>query len=212
MKSKIKTVIFDLDGTLSDSAILTMNSFKKIAPEFGLPVPTEEAIRRATGYAIPEFYYILFPGFNEELVYKAGLLIEQEELRILPEHSGELLFSGIRELLENLKKKEVRLCVASTGEKNHVLAVLNETGVIDLFNSLSYGRPDKKEMLREIIAGESKDECIMVGDMKKDYEAARANGILSAGALYGYCIRELADFDYYIETPLDLLNILKLGE
>ena len=50
----------------------------------------------------------------------------------------------------------------------------------------------------------------MVGDMKKDYDAARANGIISIGACYGYCIKELSEFDFYIHTPLDLLDIIKI--
>ena len=63
-------------------------------------------------------------------------------------------------------------------------------------------------MLREILKGTS--GFIMVGDMKKDYEAARANGILSVGACYGYCVRAISDFDYYIDSPLDLLRILEM--
>jgi phosphoglycolate phosphatase-like HAD superfamily hydrolase len=64
-------------------------------------------------------------------------------------------------------------------------------------------------MLRKMING-GKNGYIMVGDMKKDYEAARINGIISVGACYGYCEREISEFDLYIETPLDLLQILKI--
>jgi len=45
--------------------------------------------------------------------------------------------------------------------------------------------------------------------MKKDTDGARANGIKSVGACYGYCLRELADFDYYIDEPLQLLELLR---
>ena len=48
MNDKIHTVIFDLDGTLSDSAILTVEALKRVAPNFGLPVPPVSDIRRAT--------------------------------------------------------------------------------------------------------------------------------------------------------------------
>ena len=50
----------------------------------------------------------------------------------------------------------------------------------------------------------------MVGDMKKDCEGAAANGILSVGACFGYCIRELAEFDLYIDSPMDLLGIMRI--
>ena len=210
MENKIHTIIFDLDGTLSDSAVLTVEAFNRIAPGHGLPVPSIDAVRRATGNATPEFFYILLPNHDRETVYKFGLLIEDEELQLLPSLRSKLLFEGCRELLERLKEKGIRLCIASTGQKEHVFSILNETGIIDLFDTVLCGRPDKTEMLGEIIGDSDKNGCIMVGDMKKDYDAARANGIVSIGACYGYCIKELSDFDLYIHTPMDLCSVLKI--
>ena len=208
MAKKIHTVIFDLDGTLSNSALLTIHAFKNIAPIFSLPAPTEEEIRRATGYATPEFYFILFPDHPKEIILKAGTEVELEELKILKSISGKLLFDGCLELLFKLKQMEIRLCIASTGDKDHVLSILNETGIINLFDIVLYGRPDKTEMLKEIIGQSDKDGCIMVGDMKKDYEAARQNNITSIGACFGYCRKDATDFDYYIDSPKQLLSII----
>jgi phosphoglycolate phosphatase len=210
MENKFHTVIFDLDGTLSNSALLTMTAFKNILPNHGLPIPSEEAVRRATGNATPEFYYILFPDFERDMVYNAGILVEQEELRLLPALGGKLLFNGCLDLLTRLKEYRLRLCIASTGEKDHVFSILNATGIESFFDIISCGRPDKKEMLREIIDNNDKGGYVMVGDMKKDYEGASANSILSVGACYGYCKRELTNFDLYIDAPLDLLSILKI--
>ena len=211
MDNRIHTVIFDLDGTLSDSAILTIEALKTIAPNCGLPMLSIEDVRRAMGHATPEFYYILFPDHDRDLVHNAGMLIDQEELRLLPSLGDRLLFDGCRELLERLKEKGIRLCIASTGDKDHVFPILDETGITGLFNTVSCGRPDKAEMLRGIIGASGKAGCVMVGDMKKDCEGARANGIVSVGACYGYCREELSDFDFYIDSPLDLLGILKLS-
>ena len=211
MDNRIHTVIFDLDGTLSDSAFLTVEAFKCIAPNIGLPVPSMEAVRRAIGYATPEFYYRLFPDQDRDLVLKTGILVEQEELRLLPSLGERLLFEGCRELLTRLEEKGIRLCIASTGARDHVYPVLEATGIRDFFETVSCERPDKTEMLRELTKGSDKSECLVVGDMKKDYEAARANGIVSAGACFGYCVKENSDFDFYISSPLDLLDILKSG-
>jgi len=199
-----------MDGTLSDSAVLTIAAFKKVAPRFGLPVPSVEDIRRATGNPNPEFYYILLPDFPRELVYNAGVEVEKEELNVLPTVSNTLLFRGCKELLERLKEYGVRLCIASTGDEGHVAAVLQGTGIAPLFDTISCGRPDKTEMLRELAERGEKSGYVMVGDMKKDYEAARANAILSVGACYGYCSRDLTDFDLYIDTPEELPQILNI--
>ena len=208
MERRIHTVIFDMDGTLSDSSILTMTALRSIAPEQGLPVPSEEAIRKATGYPNPEFYYILFPDTDRSKVNAVGKLVEQEEQRLLPSLGDKLLFSGCQELLVRLREYGMRLCIASTGAEEHVFPILNTTGIIGFFDTISCGRTDKTEMIREMIEPGEADHCLMVGDMKKDSEGARANHIQSVGACFGYCRREDTDFDMYINTPLDLLNIL----
>ena len=208
MSRETHTVIFDLDGTLSDSSILTMAAFECIVPEYGFVVPALDVVRKATGHPNPEFYYILFPDTPRDKVYDMGQLVEREELRLLPEICGELLFDGCRELLTRLKESGIRLNIASTGGESHVFSILKETGIAGFFDMVSCGHPDKTEMLREMTGHKDKNGYIMVGDMKKDYEGARTNGILSVGACYGYCIRETTDFDFYIDKPLELLPLL----
>ena len=214
MGNRIHTVIFDLDGTLSDSALLSMEAFRAVLPKQGLPIPSEEAVRRAMGYATPEFYYILFPDLPHDKVYDVGLLVEEEELRILPALGANLLFEGCRELLMRLKESGKRLCIASTGSRDHVFSTLDGIRITDFFDTVSCDRPDKTETLREMIEADNKkgyidkNGYILVGDMKKDYEAARANGIVSVGACFGYCVRESTNFDFYIDKPLELLKII----
>ena len=219
MGNSIHTVIFDLDGTLSDSALLTMAAFRAVLPKQGLPMPSEEAVRRAMGYATPEFYYILFPDLPRDMVDNVGILVEEEELRCLPSLGGKLLFEGCWELLMRLKENGKRLCIASTGSRDHVLSTLDCIGITHFFDAVYCDLPDKTEMLRDMINNVDKNAdsksgyidkngYIMVGDMKKDYEAARTNGIVSVGACFGYCVREQTNFDFYIDKPLDLFKLI----
>jgi len=210
MKDKIHTVIFDLDGTLSDSGILTMAAFKIILPRHGIEIPSIDAIRRTTGYANPEFYYILFPDIPKEKVRIVAEEVEKKESLDLSSYSEELLFPGVRELLHKLKEKNICLKIASTGDTDHVFPIVKVTGIEDLFEKISCHRPDKTEMLRELTTEGEKSGYVMVGDMKKDYEAARANGITSIGACFGYCVKEQSNFDYYVDHPLDILKILNI--
>jgi len=210
MENKFHTVIFDLDGTLSDSAILTSAAFKRILPSLAIPIPSIDMIRMTTGHPTPDFYYFLFPDYPQDMVYDIGQLVEQEELRLLPSISDKLLFPGCGELLKSLYKCGFRLYIASTGDRKHVFSVLEETEIIGLFDTVSCGRPDKIQMLRELTQDRNKNGYVMVGDMKKDHEGARANGIFSVGACYGYCKRELTEFDSYIEAPIELLQVLEI--
>jgi len=210
MEKKIHTVIFDLDGTLCDSAVLTMAAFESIVPAHGLKMPSEASIRRTTGYPNPEFYHILFPDSPKDLITGMGQMVEQEELRITQQVSGRLIFPGCRDLLAILKQRGISMKIASTGDERHVYSVINETGIGDFFETVSCGQSDKTEMLKKLTEKGDRSCYLMVGDMKKDYEAARKNNIRSVGACYGYCRRDLSDFDHYIDTPLELLDILKL--
>jgi phosphoglycolate phosphatase-like HAD superfamily hydrolase len=212
MKNKIHTVIFDLDGTLADSSILDNAAFENLTAAHGLPMPSKEAVEKATGHAIPEFYYILFSGFPREKIFEFGNLVELESKRLLPSFAGKLLFDGCLQLLTRLKDNGIRLYIASTGTKDHVFPILNATGIIGFFDKVFCERPDKIEMLRELTKDGDKNGYVMVGDMSKDSEGARANGILSVGACYGYCNRALGEFDLYIETPLELLQVLGIEE
>ncbi|MCL2703661.1 MAG: HAD family hydrolase [Defluviitaleaceae bacterium] len=205
----IKNVIFDLDGTLSDSGILTLAAMELAAPRFGLPMPAMDAVRAATGFDNPEFYYILYPDTSREKLREMGQMVEEDELRLLPGVRDRLLFKDARELLNELIARKINLYIASTGDNDHVFSILRETGIRDFFMTVSCGRPDKVKMLGDIIGDGDKSSFIMVGDMKKDSEGARANGILSVGACYGYCKRELGEFDLYINNPMELLDILE---
>jgi len=212
MGSKIHTVIFDMDGTITDSAVLTVAAFRKIAPGQGLPEPSEEAIKKAMGNPTPEFYYLLFPDLPKETIYNAGILVDEEELRLLPMLKDRLLFPGCRELLMLLKNNKIRIFLASTGAREHVYSILQVTGIIDFFDTISCGFPDKTNMIFEMVKDGPRQGYVMVGDMEKDHAGAKANGIISVGACFGYCRRERTAFDYYIDEPLDLLKIINRGE
>ena len=207
-KTKIQAVIFDLDGTLAHSALLTMAALRLAAPQFGLPLPAEDTVRRTIGYANPTFYFKLFPDVPRDLTLALGAFVEQEELRLLPSFGHKLLFPGCRDLLLHLNKRGIACHIASTGEVPHVYGILETTGIVGLFDQIACGSPDKFDMLRKLIASQGPHSAIMVGDMKKDYEAAKANGILSIGACYGYCQRARTAFDLYIDSPYELLEMV----
>ena len=208
IKTPVHTIIFDLDGTLSDTVILTMGALERIAPEYGLEVPPVSFVRKVTGYATPEFYYHMFPDAPQEVLDIAGPLISQGEMDELVTVKEKVLFDGCREMLERLKKMRVTMYLASTGSENHVYTIVSESGIRDYFASIACGLKDKTEAVCEMIGGRDRSGFVMVGDMMKDQKAARDNGIVSVGACYGYCNRETADFDFYIDHPMELFDLL----
>lgn len=203
----MKTVIFDLDGTLADTAVLTIAAFRNMAPGSGLPEPAPAAIRAAIGYANPEFYDRLYPGRPAGLVRALGHRVEEEELRLMPSLGGGLLFPGIKELLRALGERGDTLYIASTGSPAHVDAVVDSTGIRGFFAAIHCGEPDKAGMIGRILGGGNPASFLMVGDKEKDAAGAHANGLRAVGALYGYCEQGKHGFDAYIGTPRELLAI-----
>lgn len=203
----IDTMLFDLDGTLADSAVLTIAAMGALAPGESLPIPTDEAIRAAVGYANPEFYYRLFPGHPQEKIRAFGEKIEAHELEIMPSVRGRLLFPGCREMLSALHSRGVALFIASTGDMGHVHAVIDQTGIRPFFSGIYCNEPDKEGMIARILAEHGGKSAVMVGDMEKDSAGARANGLPSIGACFGYCPRGARGFDRYIDTPGELVPL-----
>jgi HAD superfamily hydrolase (TIGR01549 family) len=207
-KNSIHTIIFDLDGTLSDTVILTMGALNRISPMFGLEVPPEKKVREATGYVAHEFYREMFPDAPADVLDIAGPLISQGEMEEFESIKEKVLFDGCTEMLKRLKELGITLYIASTGSRDHVNTILSGSGIKDFFDLISCDSADKTEMIKAMIKSRDKSGFVMVGDMIKDQVAARNNGILSVGACYGYCNRETSDFDLYIDHPMELFDIL----
>lgn len=201
-------VIFDMDGTLTDSALLTAEAFRVVAPSLNMEVPSVERIREVTGYADPEFYDRLYPDEPTERVRTLGAQIEEQELALLPNLNSDLLFPGTRQMLETLQTLVPALYIASTGSKEHVEALLYNAGIYDMFREVHCGEPDKEDMVGRIVKSGGKN-MILVGDKGKDSSAARANNIPSIGVCYGYCQQGKYDFDHYVDSPSELLAFIQ---
>jgi len=206
---KKKHMIFDLDGTLSDTAKATSVAFDKMSKEKGLPEVTYDKIIAAMGLPDLEFYENVYPSLSKEKlveIFKEADALEEEMIITLGE---DILFSDVKNMLINLKKKNCSLYIASTGSKSHVNATFTASGIKDIFTSVSCGEPEKISMVKKIIGNSDKNEWVMVGDMYKDSEAARKNSILALGAGFGYLSAvDQKLFDSILWKPEDIYHYL----
>lgn len=203
----ISHVIFDMDGTLADTAKLTIPACAKSALAFALPPLSDAKIRETIGYANPEFYYRLYPELDRETALAFGASVEALEQEMVWQVGKAMLFPGIQTLLEALSGRNILLYVASTGGKRHVDSVLGATGIRAYFDAVCCGEPEKAGMVAEIIAGRPPEGWAMVGDKPHDLRAARANSIVALAARYGYCTEEdAALFDGALGAAMDLMD------
>jgi phosphoglycolate phosphatase len=205
----IRNIIFDMDGTLVDTAKATVPVCIQCARELGLPPRDPASIRELIGWSNPEFYFRMYPEIPKELVLHYAAEVEAREARYIQELGRDILFPGMGALLDILKSRDYYLAVASTGSPEHVEVSLRASGIQEFFDIIRCGEPVKIQMVRDIIGKGLKGDWLIVGDKDKDAEAGKENGIVTVGAVYGYgSTGELKMFDFRIDTPLNLLKYL----
>ena len=202
-------IIFDMDGTLVDTAKATVPACQAGSRDFALPPLEPIRIRQTIGWANPEFYHRLYPDIDPALREEYGEAVEVYEAAMIRELGQDVLFAGIHELLTALRDRGCQLAIASTGSTEHVDISLAAGGIRDFFAMIGCNQPDKVDMVAAIKKTRPDGRWLLIGDKDKDARAARANGITSVGVRYGFGTEtELAQFDYLIAQPLDLLELI----
>lgn len=211
---KYGTILFDLDGTLTESGIGIMNSAAWACEKMHYPVPGQDVLRKFVG---PPLVYSFreYCGMREDDVVEAVRLY-----RIDYNETGwkqNRLYDGIQPLLESLKNEGAYLAIASGKLLSQVNRIIKYFGIAPYFDKTSgvdssASSADKIELIRRALP-EAYDPArtVMIGDRKFDMQAAKAFGITAVGALYGYGSREElleTGADIIAETPADLARIL----
>lgn len=198
-------LIFDMDGTLADTAKATIPACAAISARHRLPPLKDDDIRAAIGYANPEFYYRLYLQYDRARIAAYGADVEQAETAFVHRLGPDILFPGVLKMLRTLREMGVPLYIASTGDAAHVDAVLGSAGITPLFTGIYCGQPEKVRMVGEILGRADRSHWAMIGDKQKDLDAAHGNGILAIAAGYGYCTAsEAARFDRVLHAPEEL--------
>ena len=211
------TVIFDLDGTLTESGPGIKRSVQYALSAFGLQITTEEELNRYIGPPLKTSFQ-KYAGFSPEDASKAvGIFRERYTAIGIYENA---LYPEIENLLAALKCHGFRLAVASSKPDSMVRFVLQYFG-IDRYFDVVVGSPENDETsgkavriadaLYRLGLKYTRDSVVYIGDRAGDIEGARLCGIEAVGAGWGYGTREelLAEHPAGIADSVEaLLNIL----
>lgn len=191
MKPKYDYILFDLDGTLSESAPGIRKCIELTMEKLGKSAPDLSDYSRFIGPPLSATFSGLC-GLNEEDTLKA-LDIYQDFYKI---HGivANRLYCGIEELLKKLKASTAKIAVCSSKQQmpaEKVCSYLNITGYLDaLCGSAPDGsRKEKEEVIPytvDVLGGKITDKVVMIGDTKFDAKGARLNGVDFIGVMYGY--------------------------
>ena len=203
-------IIFDMDGTLWDSAEGVVLSWTEIVhKEYDKErVITTEDIQGVMGRTMDKIADALFPELSKEdrmSLLRKCCNYENEYLRI---HGGNL-FPELEETLKALQD-EYDLYIVSNCQSGYIEAFLEYYGFGHYFKDIEcYGNNDlpKSENIKLVVERNSLEKAVYVGDIQGDYDATMAAGLPFIHAAYGFgtinCeVPKIACFK-------DLLNVVK---
>ena len=213
-------VLFDLDGTLVDSAVDLLNALNVIAHREGIdPLPLA-AIRPVVSKGARAMLAVAFPDRSaeqRELLWQPFLDVYAEAVAT---HSTP--FDGVVDVLDAIEAAGSRWGIVTN--KPHYLAVgvvasigwTQRSAILIGGDSLPRKKPDPDQLLHACEKlGQSPADCVYVGDDERDILAARNAGMKSVAALWGYR-QDHEDprqwqADGYAEQPIDMLRPGMLG-
>lgn len=183
-----KTILFDLDGTITDSGQGIINCASLALSHFGLPVPDRETMRQFVGPPLRDTF-IKF-GVPAD---KAEDAITVYRSRYLPigKYENEP-YPGIRELLERLQAEGHRLYVATSKPETTATDIMNRFDLARYFDricgaTMDGSRDEKSQVIAYLLEQtQEASNAIMVGDTAFDVLGAAAHGIPTIGVSWGY--------------------------
>ena len=210
-----KYCLFDLDGTLTDPAIGITNSVMHALEKYDIHVEDRSELYSFIGPPL-DYSFKTFYGFSDEQAVEA-IKYYREYFSVTGLFENKV-YDGISEMLEALKEKGVKIALATSKPYEFSIKILKHFDLykyFDFFGAATMdGRISKKEdvisHLLEEMGADSKDEILMVGDRYHDIEGAKANGLRSAGVLWGYGSKEElqnAGADHILAGPSEILKL-----
>ena len=185
-------ILFDVDGTLIDSAPGILNTLEEVFTKMGVDV-THVNLRRYLG---PPLRKSFGEHFSDPAKIEEATELYRESYREKGSHEG-TAYPGAAEMLRRLKEAGFVLCTATSKPTVVVAPILEEPGLAPYFDfiggaSMDESRDTKTEVVRYVLTQPCVQgkRVLMVGDRNDDMRGAADCGLDAAGALYGYGSRE----------------------
>ena len=202
--------LFDLDGTLLDSAADICGAVQQVlSPHVSEPLPFEY-LRSFVGFHLDAVFTEVIPGASREQL--DGLISAYKANYLGRCHASTRVFPGVVETLQNLPGRKT---TATTKGTPTTRAVLEQFGLLPYFDHVQGTdgfpcKPAPDVLLRSIDAlGVTPEDCLFVGDSETDMEAGHHAGIRTCAVRYGYGNPDALakwDPDYWISDLRELLE------
>lgn len=191
-----RAILFDLDGTLTQSGEGITKSVQYALEKLGKPEPDLKKLEVFVGPPLLQ-QFMKYAGLDEETAVKAVEYYRERytDVGIFENRP----YPGVEEMLEGLKRKGYILAVASSKPERFVRRILDHFHLTGYFqeivgSEMNGGRTSKAEVIEEALLRLHMSGCrkdvIMVGDKEHDVLGAREAGISCVAVSYGYGTEE----------------------
>lgn len=178
-----KAVIFDLDGLLIDSEIISYNIYADLLRRYRLPFNLDTYARLYSGKNDLTNMQTLIYTYHLPLTVEEGLaFVDAREKDYFAK--GVALKSGARELLRFLKNHHVKILLASSSTRERALGILNQHGISGFFDAMVFGPEiERGKPFPDIFikaqerSGEAAADCLVLEDSEAGIRAACGAGI-----------------------------------
>ncbi|MGU7943023.1 HAD family hydrolase [Streptococcus suis] len=214
-----QTILFDLDGTLTDSGQGILNSVAYALEKMGIEEPDTANLNRFIGPPLYESFsrfYQLSPEDTQSAV---------DAFRVYFKEKGMFenqLYPGIIPLLEELRTAGKTLVIATSKPEIFAKQILEHFGIAHYFDVIAGASLDSSRISKADVIGYAINQleafpnnAVMIGDREHDIEGARMHQLPAIGVLYGHGNKqefEKAGATMIVETVQDLKRVLLTTE
>jgi len=205
---KFRLYLFDVDGTLVDSAGDITSAVREALALEGVNGLDQTYLESFIGFHLFDLFREVLPHYTEEQNH--ALLANYRRIYLAKGHSTTRVYEGVPEMLARLGGLK---STATTKSSETARAVLTQFGLVQHFDHVqgtdgfpSKPKPDVVYKSLEKL-GVAPEECLLIGDSGPDMAAGRAAGVKTCGVTYGYGNLEhmrAESPDYWISHPSEL--------
>ena len=220
---QIFTILFDLDGTLVDTAPDLMRAHNHVMSKFGYPTKSTEEIRNLVGQGAGAMLgRSIWGQAKKEFGKVQDEKIKKEMVKEFVDYYGKnivnesKLIDGVKDFLIWSKEKNISMAVCTNKQEHLAIDLLKKIGIYNFFeyvaghNTFDYCKPDPRHLTSviEILDGDL-NKSLMIGDSETDANAAKAAEIPIILLKYGYTEKRSNEI-YHNHLIKDFVGIEKI--
>ncbi len=217
------TILFDLDGTLVDTAPDLMRAHNHVMKKFGYPTKSTEEIRNLVGQGAGAMLgRSIWGQAKKEFGKVQDDKVKKEMIKDFTDFYGKnivnesTLINGVKEFLTWSKKNNISMGVCTNKTDYLAVDLLKKIGIYDFFeyvaghNTFDYCKPDPRHLTSviEILQGDIK-KSLMIGDSETDANAAKDAGLPVILMEDGYTEKKTSEI-YHNHLIKDFIGIEKI--